>query len=99
MSTASDRQPHVGLVTLRYWASARAAAGTDSEDLEVSGPTPLADLLSRARTLHKDSSRFAEVIACCAVMVGDRPVTTSDPAEVMVPPGATVEFLPPFAGG
>ena len=24
---------------------------------------------------------------------------TDDPAEVQVPPGATVEFLPPFAGG
>jgi molybdopterin converting factor small subunit len=32
-------------------------------------------------------------------MVGDRPVTTGDPASVIVAPGATVEFLPPFAGG
>ena len=32
-------------------------------------------------------------------MVGDRPVDTGDPASVVVQPGATVEFLPPFAGG
>jgi molybdopterin converting factor small subunit len=84
---------------MRYWASARAAAGTDSEDLEVSGPVPLSELVTRVREAHAGSARFAEVLACCAVMVGDRPVTTSDPATVMVDPGATVEFLPPFAGG
>jgi sulfur-carrier protein len=84
---------------MRYWASARAAAGTDSDALDVTGPVSLADLIGRVREAHADSSRFAEVIACCAVMVGDRPVTTSDPSSVMVDPGSTVEFLPPFAGG
>lgn len=83
---------------MRYWASARAAAGVDSDDLEVSGPVPLSELISRVKQAH-DSARFTEVIACCAVMVGDRPVTTSDPTSVLVEPGSTVEFLPPFAGG
>ena len=32
-------------------------------------------------------------------MLGDRPVTTEDATQVVVPPGATLEFLPPFAGG
>lgn len=71
----------------------------DSDPIDVSGHTPLSDLLSRARALHRDSARFSEVLATCAVMVGDRPVTSNDPATVQVPPGATVEFLPPFAGG
>ena len=83
---------------MRYWASARAAAGVDSDDLEVSGPVPLSDLISQVKKAHA-SPRFTEVIACCAVMVGDRPVTTSDPSGVLVEPGSTVEFLPPFAGG
>jgi hypothetical protein len=39
------------------------------------------------------------VIAVCSVLVGDRPVSTQDPGAVDVPPGSTVEFLPPFAGG
>jgi molybdopterin synthase sulfur carrier subunit len=88
-----------GLVTLRYWASARAAAGVDSDELDVTGLTPLSDLLARARSLHADSVRFSDVLRTCAVMVGDRPVRTEDPTTVQVPPGATVEFLPPFAGG
>ena len=99
MSASPDQMTNVGYVTLRYWASARAAAGTDSDALEVSGPVALAELVRRAREAHGDSPRFAQVLSCCSMMVGDRPVTTDDPASVVVQPGATVEFLPPFAGG
>ena len=99
MSAAPNHETSLGWVTLRYWASARAAAGTDSDALEVLGPVTLAELVTRARAAHADSSRFSDVLACCAVMVGDRPVTTADPAAVIVQPGAVVEFLPPFAGG
>ena len=99
MAPVIDRWTTEGKVTMRYWASARAAAGTDSDDLDVTGPAPLSELITRIRAAHQDSQRFAEVIECCAVMVGDRPVTTSDPSTVMVDPGSTVEFLPPFAGG
>ena len=99
MTASTDHKTDVGLVTLRYWASARAAAGTDSDTVEVAGPVPLADLIARARAAHADSSRFSDVLSCCSVMVGDRPVTTDDPATVIVRPGSTVEFLPPFAGG
>ena len=99
MTALTDHQTDFGLVTLRYWASARAAAGTDSDTVEVRGPVPLADLIARARAAHVDSSRFSDVLGCCSVMVGDRPVTTDDPTTVLVHPGSTVEFLPPFAGG
>lgn len=99
MTTPSVQQAVTGHVTLRYWASARAAAGVDSEPVEVTGVTSLAHLLNHARALHAGSDRFAAVLATCSVMVGDRPVTTDDPLEVQVDPGAIVEFLPPFAGG
>jgi sulfur-carrier protein len=99
VTASPDHQTVVGLVTLRYWASARAAAGTDADTVEVAGPVPLADLIAGARATHADSSRFSDVLGCCSVMVGDRPVTTDDPTTVLVPPGSTVEFLPPFAGG
>ncbi len=99
MTASTDRETSDGRVTLRYWASARAAAGTDSDAMEVSGPVSLAELVGRARAAHAESTRFSDVLSCCSVMVGDRPVTTDDPASVLVQPGATVEFLPPFAGG
>ena len=98
MNAASDPSVQTATVTLRYWAAARSAAGTDSDTVEVSGPTPLSDLLSTARATHPDR-RFADVLSCCSLMVGDRPVTTDDPESVLVQPGQSVEFLPPFAGG
>ena len=85
-------------VTVRYWASARAAAGVPADDLPVDGPVTLAELRDRAVALHPDT-RLEAVLGVCSVLVGDRPVATQDPATVMVGPGETVEFLPPFAGG
>jgi sulfur-carrier protein len=85
-------------VTVRYWASARAAAGVATDDLTVDGPVTLAELRDRALALHP-GTRLEAVLGVCSVLVGDRPVATRDPATVMVGPGETVEFLPPFAGG
>ena len=58
----------------------------------------LADVVSQATALHR-GSRLGDVLGICSVLVGDRPSSTEDPADVVVPPGSTVEFLPPFAGG
>lgn len=88
-----------GQVRLRYWASARAAAGVEEDVLEVDGPVTLEALRERARALHAASHRFSAVLDTCSVLVGDRPVGSEDPASVRVAPGETVEFLPPFAGG
>ncbi|MGO4255638.1 MoaD/ThiS family protein [Marmoricola sp. RAF53] len=88
-----------GHVTLRYWASLRAAAGVAEDRLEVAGAVTLADLTTRARALHASSERFAAVLGTCSVLVADRPVASADPAAVLVEPGESVEFLPPFAGG
>lgn len=88
--------PATGSITLRYWAAAAAAAGVDSDAIEVSGPVSLGALKVRARELH-DGRRFADVLSCCSVLVGDRPANRDD--ERLVEPGSTVEFLPPFAGG
>ncbi len=99
MTPSSDQTTTGGQVTLRYWASARAAAGTDTDVVEVEGPVTLAHLLTHARATHQASSKFADVVSCCSLMVGERPVTSGDPETVTVRPGETVEFLPPFAGG
>ena len=83
------------VVTVRYWAAARSAAGIDGES--VAGTT-LADVLAAVHAKHPER-RFADVVAICSVVVGDRPVGSRDPAEIRMAPGDTVEFLPPFAGG
>ena len=95
---SSSAPPETGSVTVRYWASARSAAGVESDELAVEGPVSLADVTQQVLALHR-GSRLSDVIAVCSVLVGDRPAGTRDPGQVMVEPGTTVEFLPPFAGG
>lgn len=93
----SDRN-ETDTVLVRYWASAREAAGVDSETLTVDGPTTLADVVRRLVESHADP-RFTKVVGVCSILVGDRPVKALDPATVVVQPGDSVELLPPFAGG
>lgn len=85
-------------ITLRYWAAAKAAAGTASDVVAAEGPMTIAELLGRAVALHPDT-RLSDVLAVCAVLVDDRPASSEEPGEVVVRPGQVVQFLPPFAGG
>jgi len=95
MSSSTPPTGHVA-VTVRYWASARAAAGRESDQVQADD---LAAALDAVRALHADSPRFADVVGVCSVLVGSEPVGTRDPAEVKLRPGDVVELLPPFAGG
>ncbi len=83
-------------VTVRYWAAARAAAGLETE---VVSATSLAQLLDEIDRRHRDRDRFRDVIGSCSVLVGEVPVGSRDPADVVLRAGDRVEFLPPFAGG
>ena len=85
-------------ITVRYWASARAASGVEADDLPVTGAITLADVVRRASALHP-GTRLPGVLEACSVLVGDQPVKSRDPESVLVRPGEAVEFLPPFAGG
>lgn len=102
MSQQSAASPASGTehaVVVRYWAAARAAAGVEQDILELEGETTLDRVLERVRLRHVDRPRFKDVATVCSVLIGDRPVGTTDPAAVAVRPGDTVELLPPFAGG
>jgi molybdopterin converting factor small subunit len=86
------------VIRVRYWAAAKTAAGTDSDDVPATTPMTLVELRAAAAGLHP-GTRLAEVLGVCSTVVGDRPVGSSDPAAVLIEPGSSVEFLPPFAGG
>ncbi len=76
-------------VTIRYWASARAAAGCDSERFVGHR---VGDVLEAAAAAH---TGLGVVLRVCTVLLDGRQVTASEPLSE----GATIEVLPPFAGG
>jgi len=98
MGATDARDESRETVTVRYWAGARAAAGTAEDEFAVDGDVTLADLVSLVLERHPDD-RMARTVAVCSVLLGDRPVRSQDPASVLVDPGSVVELLPPFAGG
>ncbi len=88
----------MNVIEVRYWAAAKSAAGTPSDQLEVDGPLTLAEVVRRAAELHAET-RLPEVLKVCSALIGDRPAGKGDPGGIEGPTGSKVEFLPPFAGG
>jgi sulfur-carrier protein len=86
-------------VQVRYWAAAREAAGTEVEAVEGEelGASTLAEVLAAVRLRHDE--RFGRVLGSSSLLVDGVAVGHLDPHEVTLSDGATVEVLPPFAGG
>lgn len=76
--------------TIRYWAAARAAAGVHEEAYDG---TTLSDVLTTAEMRH--GPELARVLGVASFLVDG--VRTDRSAAI--PDGATIEVLPPFAGG
>ena len=79
------------MLLVRYFAGARAAAGTSEEKLDAQ---TLDGMIEAAVALHGD--RLARVLSSCSFLVDGliwRDRTAPLPGE------ATVDVLPPFAGG
>ncbi|WP_435745342.1 MoaD/ThiS family protein [Nocardioides sp. SYSU DS0663] len=87
------------VIRVRYWAAAKAAAGTAEDVLPVEAALTLAEVRDRVLALHPEAGRLPDVLRTCSTLVGDRPTASEDPDDVTVEPGSHVEFLPPFAGG
>ena len=76
-------------VTIRYWASARAAAGCDSERF---GGHHVGDVLEAAAAAH---TGLGVVLGVSTYLLDGRQVNAAEPLSE----GTTIEVLPPFAGG
>ncbi|QLD28169.1 MoaD/ThiS family protein [Micromonospora carbonacea subsp. aurantiaca] len=79
-------------LTIRYFAGARAAAGTAEETASAGrGLDELTDELTR-----RHGERLAAVLRVASFLVDG--VTCHD-RRTPLPAGATIDVLPPFAGG
>lgn len=76
---------------LRYFAGAAEAAGR--EEQQIDGPITLGAL--RAALSAEHGPEFAGVLGRCSLLVDG--VRGAD--DVLAPDTATVDVLPPFAGG
>ena len=81
-------------VTVRYFAAARAAAGVETEPLEVPDDATVADLVAALRRQH--GAELSRVLDRCSYLLDEVAVRDRTAA---VPAGATLDVLPPFAGG
>jgi sulfur-carrier protein len=79
------------VVTVRYWAGARAAAGRDEQAVEA---RTLGELLGAIR----GSAPLDRVLQASSLLVDGTAVRRDDTARPL-PAGAVVDVLPPFAGG
>jgi molybdopterin synthase sulfur carrier subunit len=79
------------VVTVRYFAGARAASGVETE---ARAAGTLDELVGQIVAAHGDG--LARVLTACSFLVDG--TQTRDRATALSP-GAVVDVLPPFAGG
>lgn len=80
-------------LTVRYFAAARAAAGTETETLNMPAGTTVDGLVQQ---LSGRGSELARVLSRCSFLIDGVAVRTRDEGLIT---NQTVDVLPPFAGG
>lgn len=85
---------------VRYFAAAAASAGTEQEEVVAHAAMTRSELQQVLTTLHPmappGEKTLAQVLPQCSWLVNG--MRHKDPESVIVP-AATVDVLPPFAGG
>jgi sulfur-carrier protein len=81
------------VITVRYFAGARAATGVDEEQLPAPRSWPLEELAEHLAERHGPA--LGRVLAAASFLVDE----TAGSRDRVVPAGSVVDVLPPFAGG
>ena len=81
-------------VAVRYFAAARAAAGVETETVDVPPGATVDILLKTVRAARGDA--LGRVLDRCSFLLDEIAVRDRD---IPVHDGAQVDVLPPFAGG
>lgn len=85
---------------VRYFAAAAAAAGVEQEEVLAQTVLSRSELQQVLVNLHPvapaGEKSLAQVLPQCSWLVDG---TAARDPEAAIPPSATVDILPPFAGG
>jgi molybdopterin synthase sulfur carrier subunit len=84
----------MAMVSLFYWAGARAAAGVESESILA---TTVAEALQTVVAARADPA-FSRVVQACSLLIDGTTAHPDDLDRVLAGP-VRVDVLPPFAGG
>ncbi len=82
----------MAIVTMRYWAAAKEAAGRAEE-------TITADTLAGALAAAAAGTALGSVLARSSFLIDGSPVGRRPAYAVPLRDGSVIEVLPPFAGG
>ncbi|HYS33663.1 MAG TPA: MoaD/ThiS family protein [Streptosporangiaceae bacterium] len=91
----------MAIVTLRYWAAAKDAAGVAEEKVDAGTlAAALAAGLAAARDRPGDAAeRLRLVMARSSFLIDGEPAGTRSPGSLSLADDSVIEVLPPFAGG
>lgn len=82
------------VVTVRYFAAARAAAGVEQEQVTLSGAADLGAVLDAVVRRH--GAALHDVLRRCSFLLDE---VATHGTDTPVADGQAVDVLPPFAGG
>jgi molybdopterin synthase sulfur carrier subunit len=86
--------PVTTTAAVRYFAAARAAAGVETEKIQLPAGSSVDDLLAAVRAQH--GAELGAVLDRCSFLLDE--VAVRDRSAV-IGDSATLDVLPPFAGG
>jgi sulfur-carrier protein len=93
----------MAIVTMRYWAAAKEAAGVAEETVTadtLAAALAFVDGQRRANpAAAAGSTALSAVLARSSFLVDGHPVGRRAAESVILADGAVIEVLPPFAGG
>jgi molybdopterin converting factor small subunit len=92
--TADGTEPGTTTILVRYFASARAAAGLEEEKVQLEAGASVGDVLTELRRLHPET--LPRILDAVSLLLDG--VAVRDLARAL-PNDAELDVLPPFAGG
>jgi molybdopterin converting factor small subunit len=91
----------MAIVTMRYWAAAKDAAGVAEEKVEAEtlAAALAAGLGAAGDRAGGNADRLRLVMTRSAFLIDGHPAGTRPPESIGLSADSVVEVLPPFAGG
>lgn len=89
----------MAIVTMRYWAAAKEAAGVAEETVTADTLAAALTVIGGQRRESAGGTALSTVLARSSFLIDGHPVGLRAADSVVLAEGAVIEVLPPFAGG